>query len=152
MILYNKSTFVFQVCLLVNKATDVYTALREREQTNYPTSKAWQRRVKGKKKSRRKNPEKSRAHNITSFRVSEEWAQWGQSLSWVKFGFLVTTFSPHILHNFHGIKVWKFLIFIGELHKYLVKFQIPLQNHKFFGLIVFKVRDLCSERVDFYSF
>lgn len=49
LILYNKSTFVFQVCLLVNKATDVYTALREREQTNYPTSKAWQRRVKGKK-------------------------------------------------------------------------------------------------------
>jgi hypothetical protein len=43
---------------LVNKATDVYTALREREQTNYPTSKAWQRRVKGKKKSRRKKPGK----------------------------------------------------------------------------------------------
>ena len=55
------------MCLLVNKATDVYTALREREQTNYPTSKAWQRRVKGKKSSR-KNPEKSEAHNITSFR------------------------------------------------------------------------------------
>ena len=56
------------MCLLVNKATDVYTALREREQTNYPTSKAWQRRVKGKKNLAEKNPEKSEAHNITSFR------------------------------------------------------------------------------------